>query len=81
MINRPGVAGLFYKQLFSMAFCLKGKAMVMAPPVSLGGISILGGWVRTDKNIHVCKACNWSRVVDCLITVSCLALDYLMTVL
>ena len=26
-----------------------------------GDISFLGGWVRTDKNNHVCKVCNWSK--------------------
>ena len=50
--------------VFNMAFCLKGKAMVMGPPVSLGVISILGGCVMT------CKVCNWIRVVDFLMTVS-----------
>ena len=41
--------------IFTMAFCLKGKAMVMRPPVSPGDVSNLRGCVRTDKNKHVCN--------------------------
>ena len=61
--------------LLTMAFCLKDKAMVMRSPVSSGDVSNLRGWVRTDKNIQVCKSYNWSRVVDCLMTVSWLSHD------
>ena len=37
--------------IFTMAFCL--KAMIMMPPVSPIDISILIGFLRTDKNKHV----------------------------
>ena len=34
----------------------------------------------TDENRHVCKACNWSRGVDCLMTISWRSYDCLMAV-
>ena len=40
-------------------------------------------WVTsnwTDKYRRVCKVCNWSRVVECLMTVWWLSDDWLMTV-
>ena len=53
-----------------MAFCLEGNAMVMVPPVSLGDLLLLRGWVSTDKNKHVCNGMLLSadilRVCNCL---------------
>ena len=42
------------------------QAMVMWPPIQ----DVTNRFKSTDKNRHVCKACNWSRVLDCLMTVS-----------
>ena len=33
-----------YVSLFTMAFCLKGKAMVIVPPVYPGDLQLLEGW-------------------------------------
>ena len=38
-----------FSHIFTMAFCLKGKAMVMRPPVSPGDVSNLRGCVRTSR--------------------------------
>ena len=53
-------------------------AMVMWPPIK-GMTHSPSNW--TDNNKHVCKVCNWSRVVDCLMIVSWLSNDCLMAVL
>ena len=51
------------------------KAMAMRPPCWK---VVTSNW--TNENRHVCKAWNWSRVVDCLMIVSWLYHDCLMTV-
>ena len=54
------------------------RAMVFWPP-----FKEVTHWPSnlTDKNKHVCKVCNWSRVLDCHMIVSWLSHDCLMTVL
>ena len=51
------IKGLFplKRCIFTMAFCLKYKAMVIVSPVSSVDILIAKGWVGTDKNKYVCK--------------------------
>ena len=63
-----------------MAFCLKGKAMVMLPPVFHRLTSKLWevGWEQTGTNMSA-KVCNWSRVVDFLTTFSQLSHNFLTT--
>ena len=53
------------------------QAMVMWPSCLNVTDWLIFNW--TDKNRHVCKAGNWSRV-DCLMTVSWLSPDCVMTV-
>ena len=60
------------KDVFTMAFCLKVKAMVKVPPVYPGDISILRGWVM-NRNIQVCKGFKLSAVV--LTVCSCVKLS------
>ena len=55
--------------------CLKSKPWSCGHPV--GGSLTDSAFNWTDENRHVCKACNWSRVVDCLMTVSWLSHDSL----
>ena len=47
------------------------KEMAMRAPCWKVTDSFASHW--TDKNRHVCKASSWSRVVECLITVSWLS--------
>ena len=42
--------------------------MLMPAPDSGRDLYLLRGRVGTDKNKHVCKVCNWNRVVDILMT-------------
>ena len=57
-----------------MALAIRWRPWPCGHPVASGTFH----W--TDKNKPVCKVCNWSRVVDCLMTVSWLSHDCIMTV-
>ena len=54
MCYNPWTKDIFFISLiksfiFTKGFCLKGKSMVMVPPVSWGPIYLLRGWVRGRK--------------------------------
>ena len=64
--------------IFAIAFAVGWRPWPCGHPVATSLTDLSSCW--SDKNRHVWKTCNWSRVVDCLKTVSWLFHDCLMTV-